>query len=36
MPALPSRRYVTDTEEELPGKAMVPYQAPAATYANEE
>ncbi|MBA7694632.1 hypothetical protein ES703_103245 [subsurface metagenome] len=31
LPALPSRRYITDVEEE-PGKALVP----SATYANEE
>ncbi|MBA7584010.1 hypothetical protein ES708_25962 [subsurface metagenome] len=31
-PALPSRKYITDIEEEPPGKALVP----SATYANEE
>ncbi|GAI68113.1 unnamed protein product [marine sediment metagenome] len=31
LPALPSRRYITDIEEE-PGKELVP----SATYANEE
>ena len=30
------QRYVSDVEEEEPGKALAPYQAPVATYNNEE
>ena len=30
----PPKSYITDIEE--PGKGLVPYQAPVATYANEE
>ena len=35
LPTFPSRGYVTDVEEK-PGTALVPSQAPASTYDNEE
>jgi len=34
LPTLP-KRYISSVEEQ-PGKELVPYQAPSATYANEE
>ncbi|MBA7555202.1 hypothetical protein ES705_47858 [subsurface metagenome] len=35
LPTLP-QKYISDIEERMPGKELIPHQPPAATYANEE